>query len=67
VTLSNEPMRKNSSCPQTLSEVMDVVQREKLDVEVDVGMHLGPTPWKEIERTVAAISASGQKTDAGKQ
>jgi hypothetical protein len=46
---------------------MDVVQREKLDVEVDVGMHLGPTPWKEIERTVAAISASGQKTDAGKQ
>jgi hypothetical protein len=50
--------------PQTLSEVLDVVRREKINVEVDVGMHIGPTPWKEIEQTVAGTIASGQKAAA---
>jgi hypothetical protein len=50
--------------PQTLSEVVDVVRREKINVDVDVGMHIGPTPWKEIEKAVADTIASGQKPTA---
>jgi hypothetical protein len=39
--------------PRTVSEIVAVAAREKLDVATDVGMHLGPTPWKEIEEAVS--------------
>jgi hypothetical protein len=38
--------------PQTLWEAMDAVRREKIEVETDFGMHLGPTPWKNIDAAV---------------
>jgi hypothetical protein len=48
----------NYFLPQTMSEAVDVVKREKLDVEAVFGMHLAKTDWKEI---VAAVEkqASG--------
>jgi hypothetical protein len=45
--------------PQTLSEAVDVVHREKLTVDTAFGMHLPPTPWKTIEDFV-----EGQLTSA---
>jgi hypothetical protein len=39
--------------PQTVSEIVAVATREKLDVATDVGMHLGPAPWKETEEAVS--------------
>lgn len=41
--------------PQTVSEVVSVVGREKLDVDTDVGMHLGPTPWQSIEKSLSSL------------
>ncbi|HYA97136.1 MAG TPA: MBL fold metallo-hydrolase, partial [Methylomirabilota bacterium] len=40
--------------PQTISEAVDMARREKLDVHTCVGMHLGPTSWKDVEAAVAA-------------
>jgi len=42
----------NYFLPQTMSEAVDVVKREKLDVEAVFGMHLAKTDWKEV---VAAV------------
>jgi hypothetical protein len=39
--------------PQTLSEAVDVVAREHLDVNLDIGMHLDATPWEEIQKAKA--------------
>jgi hypothetical protein len=41
--------------PQTLSEAVDVVHREKLTVDTAFGMHLSPTPWKTIEDFVDGL------------
>jgi glyoxylase-like metal-dependent hydrolase (beta-lactamase superfamily II) len=53
---SSDAFQRSSSgeffLPQTLSEVVDVVQREGLQVDTDVGMHLGPTPWEAIRKAV---------------
>lgn len=45
--------------PQTLSEAVDVVQREHLDVNLDIGMHLAPTPWTDIKNSVSGIQNVG--------
>ncbi|HTM24122.1 MAG TPA: hypothetical protein VL225_02960 [Vicinamibacterales bacterium] len=39
--------------PEYLSEVRDAVTRYRLDVDRIFGMHIGPTPWSEIEATIA--------------
>ena len=39
--------------PQTLSEAAAVVQREHLEVKVDIGMHLAATPWTDIASAIA--------------
>jgi hypothetical protein len=45
--------------PQYLSEVAEVVQREKLMVASVYAMHLEPTAWKEVEAAIAkAISSA---------
>jgi len=41
--------------PQTLSEAIDAVRREHLDVETDLGMHLSPTSWHDIELAVYSL------------
>lgn len=47
--------------PQTLWEAVDAVRRERLEVRTDFGMHLGPTPWKEIEAAVQnAVGTTGR-------
>jgi hypothetical protein len=48
--------------PQTLSEIVDVARREKLEVMTDVGMHIGPTSWKEIEDAVVEATNARPKT-----
>ena len=45
----------NFFLPQTVSEALDVVKREHLEVNLDIGMHLAPTPWTEVERVVALV------------
>jgi hypothetical protein len=45
--------------PQTLSETADVVEREHLDVSLDIGMHLAPTPWEEIQKASAGNLGPG--------
>jgi len=45
----------NFFLPQTVSEALDVVKREHLEVNLDIGMHLVPTPWTEVERVVALV------------
>jgi hypothetical protein len=48
--------------PQALSEIVDVARREKLEVITDVGMHIGPTSWKEIEDAVVEATNPRPKT-----
>lgn len=50
--LFQKDLEGNYFLPQTLSEAVDVVKREKLDVEAVFGMHLAKTEWKDI---VAAV------------
>lgn len=45
--------------PEYLYEVRDAVRRYGLSVDRIFGMHIGPTPWSEIE---AAIAAAGHRT-----
>ena len=47
--------------PQTLSELVDVAHREKLEIVTDVGMHIGPTPWKEIEEAISGFRTLAQE------
>jgi glyoxylase-like metal-dependent hydrolase (beta-lactamase superfamily II) len=52
---SDEIMRDRGGAffmPEFLVEVRDLVQREHLDVERIFGMHIGPTPWTEIEAAI---------------
>ena len=43
--------------PEFLLEVRDMIRREHLDVERVFGMHIGPTPWPEIDAAIAKASA----------
>lgn len=57
---SDEIMRdrtKNFFMPEYLVEVRDAVTRYGLSVERIFGMHIGPTPWTEIESAIAKASA----------
>ncbi len=40
--------------PQTVTELTDAVQREHLQVDEFFMMHIGPTPWGELGKAVAA-------------
>ena len=51
--------------PQTLSEVVDLAHREKLEIVTDIGMHLSPTPWKDIEQAVSQTMGREPKPMAG--
>jgi hypothetical protein len=60
---SDEIMRERPDAffmPELLLEVRDLVQREHLAVDRVFGMHLGVTPWAEIERALADASRSLQ-------
>jgi len=45
--------------PEYLLEVRDAIRREHLDVDRIFGFHTAPTPWTEIEATIAKASAAG--------
>ena len=49
--------------PQTVTELMDAVGREHLDVNQFFMMHIGPTPWTDLGKAVA--SAKAQDTPNG--
>jgi hypothetical protein len=43
--------------PQTVSELVDAVKREKLEPEKFFMMHVGPTPWGDLQKTIDAAAA----------
>jgi hypothetical protein len=43
--------------PQTVTELMDAVTREKLDVDTFFMMHIGMTPWSDLAKAVQAATA----------
>lgn len=43
--------------PQTVTELMDAVSREHLEVDEFIAMHIGPTPWSDLGRAIAAAEA----------
>jgi hypothetical protein len=43
--------------PQTVTELMDAVSREHLQVDEFVAMHIDPTPWGDLGRAIAAAEA----------
>jgi hypothetical protein len=43
--------------PQTVTELMDAVTREKLDVNTFFMMHIGMTPWSDLAKAVQAATA----------
>lgn len=49
--------------PQTVTELMDAVTREHLDVDQFFMMHIGPTPWSELAKAIA--TAESQDTPTG--
>ena len=49
--------------PQTVTELMDAVSRERLGVDRFFMMHIGPTPWSELGKAVEA--AEKQNTPNG--
>lgn len=40
--------------PQTVWELMHAVEREKLSVDTFFMMHIGPTPWSDLQKVVAS-------------
>jgi 2-polyprenyl-6-methoxyphenol hydroxylase-like FAD-dependent oxidoreductase len=49
--------------PQTVTELMDAVARESLNVDQFFMMHIGPTPWSELTKAIAV--AEKQDTPSG--
>jgi len=45
--------------PEYLYEVRDAIARYRLDVTRIFGMHVGPTPWSEIEAAIVKAASSG--------
>ena len=43
--------------PQLMHEVMQAVERNKLDVETVFAMHEGPRPWKDVVKLVGASAS----------
>ncbi len=53
----SDPFQKsgdNYHLPQTVSELVDAVHRERLDVDRFYMMHVDPTPWKTLEESLAS-------------
>jgi hypothetical protein len=44
--------------PQTVWEVIHAVEREKLPVDTFFMMHMGPTPWSELSKSIEAAEKS---------
>jgi hypothetical protein len=65
----SDPFQKNQDgtyfYPQTVSELMDAVAREHLDVKTFFMMHVGPTPWTDLPKVIEA--AKQQDTPTGVQ
>ncbi len=57
----SDPFQQNEDgsflFPQTVTELMDAVAREHLDVHEFFMMHIGPTPWPDLEKAVKAAEA----------
>lgn len=57
----SDPFQQNEDgsffYPQTVTELMDAVAREHLDVHQFFMMHIGPTPWPDLEKAVKAAEA----------
>ena len=49
--------------PQTVTELMDAVARERLNVDQFFMMHIGPTPWLELAKAIEV--AQKQDTPSG--
>lgn len=49
--------------PQTVTELTDAVSREHLRVDQFITMHIGPTPWSDLEKTILAAEAEGTPND----
>jgi hypothetical protein len=49
--------------PQTVTELMDAVAREHLNVDRFFMMHIGPTPWSDLAKAIAV--AEKQDTPSG--
>ena len=43
--------------PQTVTELMDAVQREHLQPERFFMMHVGPTPWPDLQKAITAAES----------
>jgi hypothetical protein len=43
--------------PQAVTEVVDAVSREHLQVDQFFMMHIGPTPWSDLAKAIAAAEA----------
>jgi hypothetical protein len=54
----SDPFQQNEDgsffFPQTVTELMDAVAREHLDVQQFFMMHIGPTSWPDLEKAVKA-------------
>jgi hypothetical protein len=48
--------------PQTVTELQDAVAREHLLVERFFMMHIGPTPWSELDKAVQATEKENTPT-----
>lgn len=44
--------------PQTVSELVDAVQREQLNPDRFFLMHLGPTPWRDLQKAIASAASA---------
>jgi len=57
----SDPFQQNDDgsffYPQTVTELMDAVAREHLDVREFFMMHIGPTPWVDLAKAVAIAKA----------
>lgn len=48
--------------PQAVSELMDAVKRNRLDVQQFFMMHVGPTPWPELAKAIDAAKQTDSPT-----
>ena len=57
----SDPFQQNDDgsyfFPQTVTELMDAVAREHLDVQQFFMMHIGPTPWPDLAKAVKSAEA----------
>jgi endoglucanase Acf2 len=50
--------------PQTVTELMDAVERNHLDVQKFLMMHVGVTPWSDLAKAVEKAKESNTPTGA---